>query len=131
VNSGDCKEYNQIVQGERASKPPRVVQEATRQIKCSPAQVVSAPQCDHEALAEKGREFHAAGQFGAAMDQFEKAWNCKQDPQYAEKAFIPACNLTNVAKAKLYWKRMSAALRQRAVTICIRNGITEDTLNGP
>jgi hypothetical protein len=35
----------------------------------------------------------------------------------------------NLGKAKLYWKRMSAAMRSRAIGVCIRNGITDDALN--
>jgi pSer/pThr/pTyr-binding forkhead associated (FHA) protein len=129
VNKGDCKEYNQILQQERASKPPRVAQEAQRQVRCTPPPPPSA--CDAEPLAEKGREHHAAGQLAAALDAFEKAWACKQDPAYAEKAFIVACNMPNAAKARQLWRRLPAAMKQRVLGVCVRNGITEDTLNGP
>jgi pSer/pThr/pTyr-binding forkhead associated (FHA) protein len=128
VNSGDCKEYNVILQQERQSKPPRVAAEAARQVKCSPA---TAPPCNHEELAEKGKDQFGAGQLAAALSSWEAAWNCKQDPAYAEKAFIIACNLPNVGKAKLFWKRMSSTMKQRALMICVRNQITEDMLNAP
>jgi hypothetical protein len=42
-----------------------------------------------------------------------------------------ACNLRNTAKAKTYWKRLSPQLRTQAVGTCVRNGITEATLNAP
>jgi hypothetical protein len=146
AKGGDCKEYNQLVEQEKASKPPRVAAEATRQVKCTPAGPLPSakkasagddllrpkpPKCDAEALAEKGKEQHALGQYAAALTSFELAWSCKQDPLYAEKAFVIACNLPHAAKAKLFWKRMTVPMRQRAVMICVRNGITEDTLNAP
>ena len=89
------------------------------------------PKCDAVALAEKGKDQHGTGQYIAALASFEMAWNCKQDPNYAEKAFVVACNIPNPGKAKLYWKRMSSPMRQRALMICVRNGITEDALNAP
>jgi ABC transport system ATP-binding/permease protein len=132
AKDGDCKEYNQIVQQEKATKPPRVAAEATRQVKCAATQTPPPPQsCDHEALAEKGKEQYALGNLASALGQYEAAWNCKQDPMYAEKSFIVACNLPRVEKAKLFWKRMPQAMKTRAVGICMRNGITDEMLNAP
>ncbi|HWU86537.1 MAG TPA: hypothetical protein VN253_04655, partial [Kofleriaceae bacterium] len=130
VNSGDCKEYNQILAQERASKPARVASEAARQVRCTPAAPPPAA-CDADAFAEKGRELFASGQNSQSLASWEAAYNCRQDPQFAQKAFIVACNLTNIPKAKLFWKRMSPALRQLALGVCVRNGITEDTLSAP
>ena len=65
----------------------------------------------------------------AGLASWEAAWACKQDPNYAEKAFIIACNLPNQAKAKTNWRRMTAAMKQRALMICVRNGISEEMLN--
>jgi hypothetical protein len=144
-----CWEYNDIITvEEKATKPPRVIQEAVRQLRCepdvpppepppqSPAQPPSEPPaeppaepCDHEALAEKGKDQYALGQLAAAFSSYQAAWNCKQDPEYAEKSFVIACNLADVGKAKLFWKRMSAAMKQRALRICARNQITEDMLD--
>lgn len=87
--------------------------------------------CDHEAFAEEGREHHAAGQNASAYDAFERAYQCKPDPLYAEKALISACNMPNVQKARAQWKRLSAEFRQRTLMICKRNGISEDELNAP
>jgi pSer/pThr/pTyr-binding forkhead associated (FHA) protein len=136
AKDADCKEYKKIVEQERASKPPRVAAEATRLVKCTPVQVAqpTPPQpasCNHEELAEKGKEQYSLGQYAAALSNWEAAWNCKQDPNYAEKAFIIACNIPSPGKAKLFWKRMSAPMRQRALMICVRNGISEDALNAP
>ncbi len=124
----DCKEYDLIVAQERASKPPRVAQEATRQVKCAAAPPAV---CDDKALADRGREHFAAGQFAAAMDLFEKAWSCKPDPSHLLKAFAAACNLPLLPKAKLFWKRMSPSSRQTVIGVCVRNGISAEMLDSP
>ncbi|HSK00652.1 MAG TPA: hypothetical protein VK932_05400, partial [Kofleriaceae bacterium] len=69
-------------------------------------------------------------QLAPALASFEAAWSCKPEPGYAEKAFITACNLANAGKARLFWKRMTPMMKQRAVNICVRNGITQDMLDG-
>jgi ABC transport system ATP-binding/permease protein len=130
---GDCKEreYDQILAQERASKPARVAEEARRQVRCVRTPDPPPTRCDHEALAEKGKEQYAGGQLGPALAAYEAAWNCKQDPSYAEKAFVISCNLNNVGKARLHWKRMPPVMKQRAAAICVRNGITQDMLDTP
>ncbi|HWO23467.1 MAG TPA: protein kinase [Kofleriaceae bacterium] len=137
AKDADCKEYNQLLAQEKAAKPASVAAEAARQVKCTVQAAPKAPAapppsnaCNHEELAEKGKEFASSGQSAAALETFEKAWACKQDPGYAEKAFIMACNLPNQAKAKQNWKRMTAPMKRRALMICVRNGITEDMLGG-
>jgi hypothetical protein len=91
---------------------------------------VPAPDsCDAEALAEKGRDLFATGQLAAALQSFEQAYACKADPFVAEKAFITACNLSSVPKARVHWARLPVASRQRVLSICVRNGIGEDRLN--
>jgi len=133
AKDADCKQYNQLLNQERAAKPPNVAAEAARQVKCTVATQTPTPPagCNHEELAERGTQQYAAGQLGAAIDSFEKAWGCKADPQYSEKVFIIACNIPNVTKAKQYWKRLPPDRKQRTLMICLRNQITEDILNGP
>jgi serine/threonine-protein kinase len=134
AKDADCKQYNQLLAQERAAKPPGVAAEAARQVKCTVQTAQATPSskgCNHEEIAEKGKDHFMNGQLAAAVASYEAAWNCKQDMAYAEKAFIIACNMPNVAKAKLNWKRMAPAMRQRALMICVRNGISDDVLNGP
>ena len=177
ARSSDCKAHQQLVEEERASRPPRVTDEAVRQVPCTPAgsaqtaqpqpmQSTQAPQskptqlaqpsqttqtaldeddllrpqaqpkqqlagCDSAALAEKGKERYESGLLAAALASYEAAWACKPAPVFAEKAFVIACNLPNAGKAKLFWKRMPVPSRQRALMICVRNGISEDRLNAP
>jgi hypothetical protein len=128
---GDCRTYEQILAQERASKPGRVAEEARRQVRCVRTPDPPPQRCDHEALANKGQEHFAAGQLAASLAAWEATYACKAESVYAEKVFIVACNLANVGKAKLYWKRMTPAMKTRARGICVRNGIDEDTLNAP
>jgi pSer/pThr/pTyr-binding forkhead associated (FHA) protein len=131
VKDEDCKEYNQLLQQERSSKPPRIANEAQRQIKCTPAQQTPPPTaCNHEEAAERGREHFANSQHAAALAAYEQAYNCKPEQTYAEKAFVVACNIPNLVKARLYWKRMPTGMRTRALGVCVRNGYTEEMLNG-
>jgi ABC transport system ATP-binding/permease protein len=134
ARDADCRQYNQLLAQEKAAKPPSVAAEAARQVRCTERVATPTPPqppagCNAEELAEAGAKQYAAGQLAAGLASWEAAWNCKQDPNYAEKAFIIACNLPNQAKAKANWRRMNAAMKQRALMICVRNGISEEMLN--
>jgi pSer/pThr/pTyr-binding forkhead associated (FHA) protein len=124
--SGDCKEYNTLIAQEKAAKPERVAREAARQVRCDATP--PPPRCDHEELAEKGRGHFAAGQFAAAIENFEKAYACRPDPSHLAKAFAAACNMPNLGKARVFWKRMAPALRQSTIGICVRNSISVEML---
>jgi ABC transport system ATP-binding/permease protein len=127
----DCKEYNQLLQQEKASKPQRVANEAQRQVKCTPAQQTPPPTaCNADEHIERGKDHFANSQLAAALAAYEAAYGCKPEQALAEKVFIVACNIPSLGKAKTYWKRMPAAMRSRALGVCVRNGITEDVLNG-
>jgi serine/threonine-protein kinase len=129
-SKGNCQTYNQIIMQEKVSRPPRVVDEATRQVKCEP---ITETACDHEELFQEGKRLFSLGRLTAALEKYEAAWSCKHDPMYADKGFVVACNVPSLKKAKLFWKRMPLFLRQSevAISVCIRNGITEATLNAP
>jgi serine/threonine-protein kinase len=131
VKSGDCKEYDEVVQQEKTVQPPRVADEATKQVQCTPGTAPQPTQCITEIFADQGKEHYAHGRFVAALASYEAAWACGQDPQHGEKAFIVACNIPSLTKAKLFWKRMPQAMQQRTAMICMRNGITEAELDSP
>jgi serine/threonine protein kinase len=142
-----CQKYNALLAKALTAKPPRVAAEAARQTPCAPAAAPTAPsqpapspplppppppaKCDVDALADRGQNQYAAGQYAAALASYEAAYACKPSPNWSEKAFVLACNLKNLAKAKLHWKRLPPAMKNRAVMICVRNGITEAKLNTP
>ena len=85
--------------------------------------------CDADALLERGREYFANGQYAAAITALEASYACRPNPLTVEKAFIAACNLPSLAKAARNWRLMPEPQRQRAVPVCVRNGITEDDLD--
>jgi hypothetical protein len=116
------------VEKERAAEEEKAAVSAP-QTPPGPRPAPPAPGCDADGLAEKGRDQYAAGQLAAALQSFEQAYACKADPTIAQKAFVVACNIPSVSKARLYWKWLSPVSRQRAVAICVRNGITEDMLD--
>lgn len=127
ADSGNCEMYKFILANERDKNPPRVIQEATRRAKCTPT---LPSECDHETLAKMGLDFQAAGRHDRALQAFSVAWDCKPEPQYAQRAFVNACNALNTEKAKLFWKRLPESMQQRALGVCIRNGISHDQLSG-
>ena len=122
----ECQAYNQVVLEEKASRSPRVMAEATRQVKCSSA-------CDHEELFQQGRDQSSHGQLTAALESYEAAWNCKHNPMYAHEGFVVACKIPSIKKARLFWHWILPGRRERAagISVCIRNGITEAQLEAP
>ena len=52
------------------------------------------------------------------------------DPRATQLAFMASCNSSNVAKAKLYYKKMTPDSQQRLVLMCIRRNITKEQLEG-
>ena len=77
-----------------------------------------------------GQQF-SAGQLAQSLASYEAAYACRPAPALLQKAFVVACNLRDVARAKSYWKRLSPQLRSSALGVCVRNGIDETGLNAP
>ncbi len=126
VKDSGCEEYQALLAKAKTSQPSRVATEAARRTPCKPQ-----ARCDADALAEKGREQHASNQLAAALASFEQAYSCSRKPTLAQKAFVVACNMHSLSKARLHWKQLSPALRTQAIGTCVRNGITEAQLNAP
>lgn len=133
AKADDCKEYHQILLQEQASQPARVVEEASREVTCTPVRATtsSLSPCDSKGLADEGRNQYALGQLTAAIRSYEAAWSCNPAPEYAERGFEIACKIPSVRNAKLFWKRISTEMKQLLVALCVRNGITEEMLDAP
>jgi len=127
VSRGDCKQYNQLLAEEQTFQPPRVAAEAQRQTKCTPAPL----RCDADVLAGNGMNAYSSGAYAASLAYYEAAIACRPDPSFVQKAFVVACNLNNLRKAKTHWRRMLFPSRAQALEVCVRNGITEDQLSAP
>jgi hypothetical protein len=125
VKDSDCEKYRDLLEAERAAKPPRVATEAALKTPCL------STKCAAEALTQKAAEQYQAGNFAASLAAYEQALACRTDPALLQKTFVVACNLRSAPKAKVYWKRLSPALRSQALSACVRNGITERQLDAP
>lgn len=86
---------------------------------------------DHEQLASQANSNYAAGNLVTAIEHYQAAWDCKPEPRYAESAFLIACHIPSLMKAKLFWRRMPPSSKPRALPTCVRNGIPEAALNAP
>jgi hypothetical protein len=119
----DCAKHNRLLGKARTAGPPRIATEAARRAPCPPAK------CDADALTEKGKEQFSASRYAEALASFEAAYACRPAAQLSEKAFVAACNVKSTPKAKLHWRQLPAYVQSRTLSICVRNGITEATLN--
>ncbi len=126
VKDASCERYNQLLANERPMNPPRVATEAARRVSCAPP-----PKCDVNALSQRGAEQFVANHFAESLAFYEAAYACSPSPALSLKAFVVACNLRNVPKARSYWRRLAPEKRSQALVPCVRNGIIEETLNEP
>lgn len=86
-------------------------------------QVTPPPNCDPDALREKGMDYVNNGQHAAALAQFEASLRCKNDSYAQSLAFMAACNASNVGKAKQHYAKLSPAQQNKLKVMCIRNNI--------
>jgi pSer/pThr/pTyr-binding forkhead associated (FHA) protein len=93
--------------------------------KCSTGttQVTPPPNCDPDALKDKGMENVNMGQHAAALAQFEASLRCKSDSYVLSLAFMAACNAGNAGKAKQLYGKLSTQLQNKYKVMCIRNHI--------
>jgi hypothetical protein len=126
VKDASCAAYNEKLATERATNPPRVIAEAVRRLRC-----IARPPCDANALVAHGGQQFAAGQLAESLASYQAAYACRPEPATLQKAFVVACNLRDLAKAKSYWKRLTPQLRSSALGVCVRNGVDEATLSKP
>lgn len=84
--------------------------------------------CDADADVELGKQY-ATMDFTSALKYFESAYACRPELRTAELAFMTACNMKDVAKARAYWSKLSASAQAHDITMCVREGITRATLD--
>jgi hypothetical protein len=125
VKDASCTAYNQLLATERATNPPHVITAATRRVRCI------RPACDPAPLVTRGGQQFAAGHLADSLASYEAAYACQPEPALLQKAFVVACNLRDLARAKSYWKRLTPRLRTAALGVCVRNGIDETALKVP
>jgi len=126
VKDADCGQYNELLATERDAQPPRVAAEAARRTTCTPR-----PRCNPDALTRKALAQYRTGRLAEALASYERAIGCRSTPALIQKAYVVACNLKDVTKARAYWTRLSRDLQLQAIGTCVRNGISEPMLNNP
>jgi tetratricopeptide (TPR) repeat protein len=91
-----------------------------------------AASCDAKALEEKGVAATGAGQAALALSRYEAALQCKgaNEPRLHKLAFMAACQLKTLDKARLHWAQLSDTEKPMLVQMCKRNGITQAELDG-
>lgn len=85
--------------------------------------------CDADALVARGSDQHTAGNYREAHALLEQAYACRPDGRAAQLAFITACKVPDVAKARTAWRRLTAQQQQTTVVMCVRNGISQEALD--
>lgn len=89
------------------------------------------PPCDADAILKTAEGSVALGLHKEALGYYEDALRCKFDGHTLELAYMSACNAKIPAKARQYWKKLSAERQNSVVQICTRNQITRDVLDAP
>ena len=84
---------------------------------------VAKPDCDADALRQKGDDHLQTGMDAAALAAFENSMRCRPDPSLYKKAFLAACRSKNQAKAKAYYTKLPAKDAPTLSQICTRSGI--------
>jgi hypothetical protein len=76
--------------------------------------------CDADALKEQAMEAINLAQHAHALAKLEASLQCKRDPYVVQLAFMEACMGQNAAKAKQYYRQLSAAQQAKFAQICVR-----------
>jgi pSer/pThr/pTyr-binding forkhead associated (FHA) protein len=87
--------------------------------------------CDPKELEEKGVAAEGAGQHALALGSYESALKCKgaNTPRLNKLAFMAACELKSVDRARKYWSKLAANEQATLLQMCLRSGITKDELD--
>jgi tetratricopeptide (TPR) repeat protein len=78
------------------------------------------PSCDWKALHVEGINYKRAGKTEAALESYEKALQCKDDPQLRASAFMLACVAHDSAKARLHYRLLEPKQQTKFAQICKR-----------
>jgi len=91
---------------------------------------LDASMCDVDQLRNNGMEAEQGGRHAEALAKFEQAIRCQPSAQLYQLSFMAACNAKSVSKSQYYWSKLPIAHRDSLQQICLRNGITAETLEG-
>lgn len=80
------------------------------------------PACDPDGPADEATTAMSNGDYAGALAGFERSLACRHDPALISSAFIAACGVKDLARAKVYWKQLPAR-RQTLLQRCLSNDI--------
>ncbi|HEY5933223.1 MAG TPA: FHA domain-containing protein [Kofleriaceae bacterium] len=135
AKSDSCRDYNRVLDTETNARGKHVTDEAKKRVSCkrdvvakgsntNPGSAKPPPEaCDAEALKVQGSDAFQSGSFGQAVTHFEKSLACKYDQTVVPKLVLAACNSKNLAKAKLYYPKLSTGQQAGMVQRCLDNKI--------
>jgi tetratricopeptide (TPR) repeat protein len=93
--------------------------------------IAPPPNCDANALKDKGMEYVNLAQHDAALKAFETSLACKNDSYVVALAFMSACSAQNESRAQKYWWWLTDAQRTKYKVMCVRNKLDPDTWTRP
>ena len=88
-----------------------------------PAAKPKPPSCDAEGLTTQGKNALNTGTYSAALKYFEQSLACKLDDKLYPLCLMAACKGGMEAKARLYYKKLSASQQDRLRQMCTANHI--------
>ena len=132
--SDSCRDYNRVLDTETNARGKHVTDEARKRVSCKREPTVAKgsntgsaktpdPACDAEALKVQGTEAFQSGSFPTAVGLFEKSLSCKFDQTVVPKLVLAACTSKNLAKARLYYPKLSTSQQPSIVQRCLDNKI--------
>ncbi len=123
-----CSDIDRLIAQTAAQGPD--VADALRSFSCSAK--AEPASCDADALADKGSQQEAMGEHRAALDQFEKSYQCKPSDRLLRLAFMSACNSSDLSAARHWYQRIPAGnTRSYLAQMCVRSGIKLAQLDAP
>ena len=137
IAKGDCKSYRALINQEKGTKPPDIVDKAVDLAgKCEQLAVKDNPPplkvdpCDkYDDYVKQGSEAFSAGRAADAFTAYEVAYRCKKDATMLRYTFASACKSKNVPKARQYWKVMTQSAKDTMLSMCANNGIYQKDLD--
>lgn len=133
----ECKDFNQLLGQARKSLPGPTVDAIKREAGTCTV-VVATPDrnppkenkcANPDGNLDAGRTAMAEGNTSQALQQFEIAFNCKGDLNSLKLAFLAACKLKSVSKARVFYKKMNETTRNTwALGACANNGVYQKDL---
>jgi hypothetical protein len=91
---------------------------------------LDAGSCDADKELNLGTQANGQGDHAGALAHYETAYACAPAKEHTvELAFMAACNGANVAKARVYWRKMPAEQQTKYLSWCVHSHISRAQLD--